>query len=108
ADGAKIVFSGDLGNRGSALHEVATPPAGCDVMLLETTYADRSHRSRAATQAEFEDVIRSALRRGGNVMIPTFAVERAQQVLYELYRAIKDRDLPPLQVFVDSPMATRV
>src|SRR5690606_32444816 len=77
-------------------------------MLLESTYANRTHRSRAATEAEFEEVVKAALSRGGNVMIPTFAVERAQQVLYELYRAIKDRDLPPLQVFVDSPMATRV
>lgn len=107
-DGARVVFSGDLGNRGSSLHEPATPPGGCDVMLLETTYADRIHRSREATEAEFEEVVRSALKRGGNVMIPTFAVERAQQILYELYRAINERDLPRLQVFVDSPMATRV
>ncbi|HZJ08408.1 MAG TPA: MBL fold metallo-hydrolase [Trueperaceae bacterium] len=108
ADGARIVFSGDLGNRGSALHFPAEPPSGCDIMLLETTYADRKHRSRESTEAEFEQVVRTALKRGGNVMIPTFAVERAQQVLYELYRAIHERDLPQPRIFVDSPMATRV
>ena len=108
ADDARIVFSGDLGNRASALHEPAVPPTDGDVMLLETTYADRSHRSRAATEAEFEEVVRSALKSGGNVMIPTFAVERAQQILYELYRAKGDSDLPDMPVYVDSPMATRV
>ena len=107
-EGTRMVFSGDLGNGGSNLHDPAQPPAECDVMLLETTYADRRHRSREETEAEFQEVVKSALQAGGNVMIPTFAVERAQQILYELYRAVGQGRIPRLPVYVDSPMATRV
>ncbi|MFO7545990.1 MAG: MBL fold metallo-hydrolase [Trueperaceae bacterium] len=105
---ARWVFSGDLGNRESALQAPATPPEACDVMLLETTYADRNHRPRAATEAEFEEVLHRALARGGNVLIPTFAVERSQQVLYQLFRMTRNGRLPHLPVYLDAPMATRM
>lgn len=105
---AKVVFSGDLGNRESALQAPATPPSACDVMLLETTYADRNHRSRAATEEEFQQLLEAALRRGGNVLIPTFAVERSQQVLYQLFRMTSNGRARPMPIFLDSPMATRM
>lgn len=105
---ARVVFSGDLGNRESALQAPATPPQACDVMLLESTYADRNHRTRAATEAEFEEVLHGALARGGNVLIPTFAVERSQQVLYQLFRMTRDGRLGQVPVYLDAPMATRM
>jgi len=108
AEGGRITFSGDLGNRESSLHPPAVPPSGSDIIVLESTYGDRLHRSREATQAEFLTVVRSAVARGGNVMIPTFAVERAQQVLYELYHLISRGALADLPVYLDSPMATSV
>lgn len=108
AAGGRITFSGDLGNRESSLHEPAVPPRGSDIVVLESTYGDRTHRTRAATKSEFLSVVTAAVARGGNVLIPTFAVERAQQVLYELYSLISEHALADLPVYVDSPMATSV
>ncbi len=108
AEGRRVVFSGDLGNRQSALHFTARPPVDADAIVLETTYADRTHRSLEDTRAEFAEVVSTALQAGGNVLIPTFAVERAQQVLYEIYRLVREGRIPDLPVYLDSPMATRV
>src|SRR5690606_17483334 len=99
---------GDLGNRQSSLHLTAVPPVDADAIVIETTYADRSHRSLEETRTEFAEVISRALQAGGNVLIPTFAVERAQQVLYEIYRLVGEGRIPDLPVYLDSPMATRV
>lgn len=108
AEGGRIIFSGDLGNRESSLHPPAVPPRGADVVVIESTYADRNHRTRAATRHEFLSVVTNAVARGGNVMIPTFAVERAQQVLYELYSLIAEGAMADLPVYLDSPMAASV
>jgi metallo-beta-lactamase family protein len=108
AEGRRLVFSGDLGNRQSSLHPTADPPAGASAIVLESTYADRTHRSLEDTRVEFASVIGRALEAGGNVVIPTFAVERAQQVLYELYRLKALGAIPDVPVYLDSPMATRV
>lgn len=108
AEDGRITFSGDLGNRESSLHEPAVPARGSDIVVLESTYGDRTHRTRAATRSEFLSVVTSAVARGGNVMIPTFAVERAQQVLYELYSLISEGAMADLPVYLDSPMATSV
>ena len=108
AEGGRITFSGDLGNRESSLHLPAVPPRGSDVVVLESTYGDRNHRTRAATRSEFLAVVTAAVARGGNVMIPTFAVERAQQILYEIYSLVAEGAMPDLPVYLDSPMATSV
>ena len=100
--GRKLAFSGDLGNKDSLLlHDPATVRAA-DVLLLESTYGDRDHRSLEATLEEFEEILASAT---GNVIIPAFAVERTQEILYflgDLYAAGK---LKQQRVFLDSPMA---
>jgi len=101
-----IVFSGDLGSRGRPLlHDpVAPPPA--DILVMECTYGDRLHRSLDDSVAELYAAINGALDRGGNAVIPTFALERAQEILYYLHAGCEDGHLPPsLQVFLDSPMA---
>ena len=100
--GRKLAFSGDLGNKDSLLlHDPATVRAA-DTLLLESTYGDRDHRSLAATLQEFEEILATAT---GNVIIPAFAVERTQEILYflgDLYGAGK---LKQQRVFLDSPMA---
>jgi metallo-beta-lactamase family protein len=101
-----IVFSGDLGNNGRALlcDPVAPPPA--DTVVMETTYGDRLHKALDASVDELWDAISRALGRGGNVVIPTFALERAQEILYYLRAGIEAGRVPqPLGIFVDSPMA---
>lgn len=104
----RITFSGDLGNRESALQAPAVSPNECDVLVIETTYADRTHQSRAATEAEFEQVLKRSFARGGNVMIPAFALERTQQVLYLLKREMASGNVERRPVYLDSPMATRM
>lgn len=108
ADDARVTFSGDLGNRESALQAEAEQPRESDVVMIETTYAERNHRSREATAAEFSSVLRGSLARGGNVLIPTFALERSQAVLYSIRRLMQEGAIPRGPVFLDSPMATKM
>lgn len=105
---ARLVFSGDLGNRESSIQAPAEPPGECDVLVIESTYADRTHPRRAETEAHFLAALARSLGKGGNVMIPTFAAERAQQVLYLVNRLMSAGEVPRLPVFLDSPMATRM
>jgi metallo-beta-lactamase family protein len=104
----RVVTSGDLGNRESAIQDLAPLPRECDAVLIETTYADRAHRSLADTIEEFRRVIAAAVAAGGVVMIPSFAVERAQVVLYHLNAMMRGGLISKVDVFVDSPMAARM
>jgi metallo-beta-lactamase family protein len=102
----RIVFSGDLGNPGRPLLRATEPPPAADVVVIESTYGDRDHRSMAASVAELIGAVADRIERGGNVVIPTFALERAQEILYHLADGIRDGILPrTLPVFLDSPMA---
>ena len=83
--------------------QVSTPAA--DLVLMESTYGDRLHRSREATLEEFGGILRAARRDGGNVLIPAFAVGRSQDILYELAMHFDEWQLGDWQVFLDSPMA---
>ena len=102
----RILFSGDIGSPNRALLNDPQPPGDVDAVVMETTYGDRDHRPLDASVEEFIDAIRDAHRRGGNVIIPTFALERAQELLYYLRVGIHEKELPKtLRVFLDSPMA---
>jgi metallo-beta-lactamase family protein len=102
----RIVFSGDIGNPDRPLLRDAEPPPEADVVVMEATYGDRDHRSTADSIAELVGAVADRIERGGNVVIPTFALERAQEILYHLADGIREGMLPPtLPVFLDSPMA---
>ncbi|EYB69310.1 beta-lactamase-like protein [Deinococcus phoenicis] len=107
ADGERLILSGDLGNRESGLQLDFTPPPPADAVVIETTYADRTHRSLPATLAEFADALHQSIRAGGKILIPTFAIERAQMILYTLRGLMEAGDVPRIPVFLDSPMAAR-
>ncbi len=101
-----ILFSGDIGNDGRPLLRAPQTPAAAEHVVMEGTYGDRCHRPFAASVDEFFDAINSTLARGGNVLIPTFALERTQDILYFLHEGIAQARLPAtLPVFLDSPMA---
>ena len=102
----RILFSGDLGYGGRAiLRDPATPPAA-DTVVMESTYGDRLHKQLQPSIEEFYEVINETLGRGGNVIIPTFALERAQEILYYLREGVQqDRINRYTTVFLDSPMA---
>ena len=101
-----VLFSGDLGKYGGPLlGDPAKPPAVASV-VMETTYGDRLHKPLGPSVEEFYDALTDTFRRGGNVVVPTFALERAQELLYFLSLAIDHGRLTrSTQVFVDSPMA---
>lgn len=101
-----VLFSGDIGNSGRPLLMDPVVPDGVDVVVMESTYADRNHRPITDTVAEFYAAVNDAFRRGGNVVIPTFGLERAQEILYYLREGVETNKLAPsMHVFLDSPMA---
>jgi metallo-beta-lactamase family protein len=101
-----VLFSGDLGNVGRPLLRDPVTPAQADVVVMETTYGDRLHKPFAPSVEEFYEAVTDTFRRGGNVIIPTFAMERAQEILYFLREGVEQGRLPrSTQVFLDSPMA---
>ena len=102
----RVLFSGDIGASHRELHDNPKPPANVDAVVMETTYGDRMHKALKPSVDELYDVIRDTFDRGGNVIIPAFAVERTQELLYYLREGISQNELPAhMQVFVDSPMA---
>jgi len=104
----RLVFSGDLGKHDSVLMREPERPSSADLVLLESTYGDREHKTEDDTLTELRDVLRETWRRGGNVMIPSFAVGRAQELIFHLGRLHAAGELDPWQVFLDSPMAIAV
>ncbi len=102
---ARLVFSGDLGNEHSYLMSRPARLDAADVLLMESTYGDRDHRPLDETVEEFAQVLEEAFASRGNVLIPSFAVGRAQELLYLLGRFYQEGRLPQRAVFLDSPMA---
>jgi metallo-beta-lactamase family protein len=102
----RILFSGDLGYSDRAIIRDPAPPPHADYVVMETTYGDRRHKTLEPSLDELYQVINDALERGGNVIIPTFALERAQELLYYLREGVRDNRLPKyMPLFLDSPMA---
>jgi metallo-beta-lactamase family protein len=101
-----VLFSGDIGNSGRPLLRDPTPPPRADVVVMESTYGDRRHKPLPPSVDELYGAINDAFARGGNVIIPTFALERAQELLYYLREGTEKGVLSrSIQVFLDSPMA---
>jgi metallo-beta-lactamase family protein len=101
-----VLFSGDIGNAGRPLLRAPQTPPAAEIVVMETTYGDRLHRPFDASVDELYEAINSTLHRGGNILIPTFALERTQDILFFLHKGIEQSRLPPsLPVFLDSPMA---
>jgi metallo-beta-lactamase family protein len=102
----RVLFSGDTGNYASPILNPPTPAPAADIVVMESTYGDRLHKPIGPSIEELKAAVRETLERGGNVVIPTFALERAQEILYYLHEMIEAGDLPRrLSVFLDSPMA---
>ena len=101
-----VLFSGDLGSNGRAILRDPSKPPHADIVVMETTYGDRPHKELEPSIEELFEAINQTVSRGGNIIIPTFALERAQELLYYLHEGWKEKRLPMgLQVFLDSPMA---
>jgi metallo-beta-lactamase family protein len=104
----RVVFSGDIGQRGKPILQDPTQFSAADYVVMESTYGDRDHEQAGDILGQLERVIQSTLSAGGNVVIPTFAVERAQELLYFLSQLVHAQRIPLVPVYVDSPMAADV
>jgi metallo-beta-lactamase family protein len=104
----RIVFSGDLGNPPAPLLRPPDFLDSADYVLVESTYGDRNHEPPQECEAKIEKVIEDAVSRGGVLMIPSFALERTQQLLYHLNNLIEHHRIPRVPVFIDSPLASRI
>jgi metallo-beta-lactamase family protein len=102
----RLVFSGDLGMPDRpVLCDPSPPPAEADVLLIESTYGDRLHRSLPETEEEIVGAIERTRAAGGNLIIPAFAVGRTQEIIYLLADLVRRKRVSSLKVYVDSPMA---
>lgn len=106
--GRRLVFSGDLGRAGVPILRDPTTLDEADILLIESTYGSRIHPPIEDSAKELEKIIRRTYARGGKVIIPSFAVERTQLLVYLLNDLYNHGDLPDMPVFVDSPLAVNV
>jgi len=106
-DGRKkvVVFSGDLGPRGAPLLNDPVPFEKADVVIMESTYGDRDHRSLHETAIEGRKIIAKAIEDRAKILVPVFAVGRTQLLLYLLAGAFRKKTLPKFPIYLDSPMA---
>lgn len=101
----RVVFTGDLGRRNIPLLRDPQVVDGCDVLITESTYGNRVHPTTSNLQAELLEVLRRTIERKGKVIIPAFSLGRTQTIVYFLNMLYNDGLLPPVQVFVDSPLS---
>ena len=101
----RLWFSGDIGREKLPLLRDPVMPENVDVLIMECTYGDKSHRDPDLAYVEFRDVVKRTIARGGKVIVPAFAVGRTQELVYDLNRMISAGELPHIPVFVDSPLA---
>jgi len=107
ADGKKkrFLFSGDVGRGGNEVLRDPVAVKDIDFLLMESTYGGREHEAPPGVGDHFGELIRQAMKRGGKILIPAFAVERTQQILYVLHEQFMKGAIPALPVYVDSPLA---
>ena len=105
---SKVVFSGDIGQWGKPIIRDPSLLASGDYVIMESTYGDRMHEEGGDIGTQLERVVNQTLAAGGNVVIPTFATERAQELMYYFGRLSHEQRIPHLPVFMDSPMAVDI
>jgi metallo-beta-lactamase family protein len=113
AEGKTIVFSGDLGNTPALIIKPtetidATAADPVDYCVIESTYGDRMHANVDQRREMLERAVEDTVKRGGTLMIPTFALERTQEMLYHLHQLFQEGRIPRVPVFIDSPLAIKL
>ncbi|MFA5021834.1 MAG: MBL fold metallo-hydrolase [Patescibacteria group bacterium] len=103
----KLVFSGDLGNPPAPIVKDTEFVTGADLVFMESTYAGITHESSEQRVELLRSAIKNSVGQGGVLLIPSFALERTQEVLYEIHRLQENNQIPPVSVFVDSPLAIK-
>jgi metallo-beta-lactamase family protein len=107
-NGKKIVFTGDLGNSPSPLLPDTEVITDADYLIMESVYGDRNHEARAERKQKLMQVIQDNYKRGGTLIIPTFSLERTQELLYEIDSLVEGERIPKMKMFLDSPLAIKL
>jgi metallo-beta-lactamase family protein len=103
----RILFSGDLGRRGKPIiRDPDTPQAAPDYLVIESTYGDRRHDKTDDALKKLAEIARRAVKDRGKIIIPSFAIERTQELVYYFHLLVDNGEIPPIPMYVDSPMAT--
>jgi len=103
-----VIFSGDIGRPDRPIVQDPSVVKQADYVLIESTYGDRVHQGPEDTKKLIAEVINSTIQAGGNIVVPSFALERSQELLYFINELLLQNAIPKLQVFLDSPMASRI
>lgn len=101
----RFLFSGDVGRGGNDLLRDPVAVDNIDYLLMESTYGGREHELGTGADERIAEVLNKAIKRGGKIIIPCFAVERTQQILYVLHQLFAEKKIPEVPVYVDSPLA---
>lgn len=104
----KIIFTGDLGNSPSPLLRDTEKIKNADYMLIESVYGDRNHMARDQRRIRLEAIIEDNYRRKGTLVIPTFSLERSQELLFEINELVENKRIPQMPIFFDSPLGIRL
>ena len=103
--GARVTFSGDLGNKDVPILRPTAQLAEADIVVMESTYGNRIHEDESTREEKLKTIIQQTIRQKGVLVIPAFAIERTQQLLYELNHLVETHLIPATDVYLDSPMA---
>jgi metallo-beta-lactamase family protein len=107
-NGKKILFTGDLGNSPSPILPDTERVTDIDYLIMESVYGDRNHESRDDRRKFLEETIEDNYKRKGTLVIPTFSLERSQELLFELNALVENNRIPIMPIFFDSPLAIRL
>jgi len=107
-DGRRLLFTGDLGNSPSPLLHDTEVVKDVNYLIMESVYGDRKHEPQATRRDRLEDVIENTMRQNGVLLIPAFSIERTQELLYEFEHMTAEGRIPPVPVYLDSPLAIKV
>lgn len=107
-NGKKIVFTGDLGNSPSPILQNTEKLENVDYLVMESVYGDRKHEDRHLRQQKLEAIIQENYKRRGVLIIPTFSLERSQELLYEMNNMVENARVPKMPVYFDSPLGIKL
>lgn len=101
----RLVFSGDIGRWGLPIIRDPQPPKGADFVIMESTYGDRDHPPFSDMRERLAAIVKETAAKGGRVLIPAFAVGRVQEVVYDLHVLAREKRIPAIPIYIDSPLA---